>query len=92
MWYQKAGRYYAYLADILSINDLSKSEWLQRGWTFQELIAPRSLHFFSQAWTDLAEKMSCKYSRLRYENIRGLSGVRAGDGSIKHRAKNVMGL
>jgi hypothetical protein len=37
---------YAYLADVKRLEDLEKSRWFTRGWTLQELLAPRVLHFY----------------------------------------------
>jgi hypothetical protein len=49
-WYKASHVCYAYLADVhrgetLS-HDLRKSQWFTRGWTLQELLAPRSVVFF----------------------------------------------
>ena len=62
-WYRLAIRCYAYLSDLPS--QLSEEElrtmlpscrWFSRGWTLQELLAPRDLHFFAQDWTRLGER------------------------------------
>jgi hypothetical protein len=65
-WYQKAQVCYVYLADVPSlgsdpspeVNDdaFSKSHWFARGWTLQELIAPRCIQFFGQDWTLIGTK------------------------------------
>ncbi|KAE8323618.1 hypothetical protein BDV39DRAFT_208603 [Aspergillus sergii] len=62
-WYQLADICYAYLQDVhpsktpASINtELQKSEWFQRGWTLQELIAQPHLVFLSNDWTDIGDK------------------------------------
>jgi hypothetical protein len=65
-WYQDARLCYAYLADVpsdypfsLMDNDLfSKSRWFTRGWTFQELIAPRHILFLAQDWKLIGIKAS----------------------------------
>ncbi|QIW98672.1 hypothetical protein AMS68_004190 [Peltaster fructicola] len=52
-WYQAAQQCYAYLQDY-SVDQKSTfiaSEWFKRGWTLQELIAPRSIKFFDKSWT-----------------------------------------
>ena len=53
-WYQRAAICYAYLADIegevITLHDLRRSRWFTRGWTLQELIAPREISFFSSTW------------------------------------------
>lgn len=60
-YYQEAAICYAYLADLNSATtdeqqwtaDFEKSEWFTRGWTLQELIAPRKIRFFSGNWTPM---------------------------------------
>ncbi|KAL7919399.1 hypothetical protein ACQKWADRAFT_322996 [Trichoderma austrokoningii] len=52
-WYQQAAVCYAFLSDVPS-NDspqekgsmFQKSRWFQRGWTLQELVAPKILRFY----------------------------------------------
>lgn len=51
-WYSLATVCYAYLEDfprqvkIAGLSSLSRCRWFSRGWTLQELIAPRNLVFF----------------------------------------------
>ena len=40
--------------------DFRQSRWFTRGWTLQELIAPKHVHFFDFQWRRLGEKLSCK--------------------------------
>jgi hypothetical protein len=51
-WYRSAERCYVYLSDVSNSTRrwkpaFRKSAWFTRGWTLQELIAPRSVDFFS---------------------------------------------
>ncbi|RDW57243.1 hypothetical protein BP5796_12693 [Coleophoma crateriformis] len=62
-WYRHAEKCYAYLSDLssqLSKEDIEKSlpscRWFTRGWTLQELIAPKELIFFAQDWTPLGDR------------------------------------
>ncbi|GJP98587.1 ankyrin repeat-containing protein [Aspergillus niger] len=55
-WYQKAGVCYAYLADIQSKDEFTKSKWFTRGWTLQELIAPSRVVFLNREWEMLGDK------------------------------------
>ncbi|KAH9888953.1 heterokaryon incompatibility protein-domain-containing protein [Cubamyces lactineus] len=62
-WYADAHVCYAYLADVPDDEDpcmrhsrFRRSKWFTRGWTLQELIAPRSLIFLSQRWTIIGTK------------------------------------
>ncbi|KAI0366491.1 HET-domain-containing protein [Pilatotrama ljubarskyi] len=65
MWYAQATVCYAYLHDTddgENPSDLSSSfrasRWFTRGWTLQELIAPRDVVFLSMNWQPLASKMT----------------------------------
>jgi Heterokaryon incompatibility protein (HET) len=68
-WYRNAKLCFTYLCDTpaLSPNEsgIGKAEWMTlfensrwftRGWTLQELIAPRSTIFYSKDWTHLGTK------------------------------------
>jgi hypothetical protein len=67
-WYRDSSICYAYLADFLpssqpyhvgkDLDQFSASRWFTRGWTLQELIAPRTLRFYSQSWTVIGSKES----------------------------------
>lgn len=64
-WYQGAQICYAYLADVHNDHQLwdttaeeafSKSRWFTRGWTLQELLAPKNVVFYEQNWRKLGSK------------------------------------
>ncbi|KAI6106441.1 heterokaryon incompatibility protein-domain-containing protein [Pisolithus croceorrhizus] len=61
-WYEKAKLCYVYLHDIVGHpwTDQAKSaappRWFSRGWTLQELIAPKVVHFFDQKWERVGDK------------------------------------
>ncbi|KAI1427747.1 heterokaryon incompatibility protein-domain-containing protein [Xylaria sp. FL1777] len=64
-WYQDAAICYAYLADVPDditgdalLAALSGSRWFTRGWTLQELLAPREIVFFSKNWQNLTTKLN----------------------------------
>lgn len=68
-WYEMATRCYVYLSDVsLSSDEQSsphswqsafrKSRWFTRGWTLQELIAPRVVEFFTKDGQRLGDKAS----------------------------------
>jgi len=66
-WYQNAARCYVYLADV-SVGKgpppqtwkqtFQQSRWFTRGWTLQELLAPKSVEFFSAEGERLGDKYS----------------------------------
>lgn len=55
-WYQDSGVCYVYLEDVRSPGPISRSRWFTRGWTLQELIAPRNAVFFDANWVELGSK------------------------------------
>ncbi|KAI9150386.1 Vegetative incompatibility protein [Paramyrothecium foliicola] len=58
-WYTDAEICYAYLSDVSAtgntfrIQDFRRSQWFTRGWTLQELLAPKQLTFYSQEWSHI---------------------------------------
>ncbi|KAF2671436.1 HET-domain-containing protein [Microthyrium microscopicum] len=55
-YYRSAKKCYAFLSDAPSRDWLWLSRWFRRGWTLQELIAPREVHFYSRNWILLGSK------------------------------------
>jgi hypothetical protein len=64
-WYARAKVCYVYLADVLQFDPLHGnqdtgsfvgSRWFERGWTLQELIAPRNLSFYTGDWVLIGDK------------------------------------
>ncbi|PMD31370.1 HET-domain-containing protein [Hyaloscypha variabilis F] len=62
-WYKNAAVCYAYLADVPAGVDCSDpnskfftSRWFTRGWTLQELLAPKEVRFYDAAWNFLGTK------------------------------------
>lgn len=51
-WYKSAKVCYVYLDDISDDieSNLAQCRWITRGWTLQELIAPREVIFHSKNW------------------------------------------
>ena len=50
-WYEKSEVCYACLHDVSDPSKFTESDWFSRGWTLQELIAPKRLKFFTKDWT-----------------------------------------
>ncbi|KAK4902376.1 hypothetical protein LTR49_027102 [Elasticomyces elasticus] len=64
-WYHNATTCYVYLSDITSQSsdqaersNLKSSAWFTRGWTLQELLAPRTVVFYSGDGKRLGDKRS----------------------------------
>jgi hypothetical protein len=62
-WYTDARICYVYLVDVGRNGDLSavktqisESRWFGRGWTLQELLAPRAVSFYSHRWSHLGTR------------------------------------
>jgi NACHT domain/Heterokaryon incompatibility protein (HET) len=75
-WYRNATRCYVYLSDVQDEFNLRswdsefwRSKWFTRGWTLQELLAPRSVEFFSREHKRLGNKISLK------QQIHEITGV-----------------
>lgn len=74
-WYSHADKCYVYLPDVPTKQGqeweaaFQKSEWFERGWTLQELIAPRIVKFFSIDGQILGDKQSLQ------QQIHQITGV-----------------
>ncbi|KAM7187586.1 vegetative incompatibility protein HET-E-1 [Rhypophila sp. PSN 637] len=59
-WYAGAEVCYAYLSDLDPGADLETAlpqcKWFTRGWTLQELVAPRHVIFFDRDWNEIGNK------------------------------------
>lgn len=77
-FYEEADVCYVYLSDVEAgpsapsqYLDLqfAESKWFTRGWTLQELIAPRSVIFYNNSWEELGTKSSLE------EKISDVTGI-----------------
>ncbi len=89
-WYKQAERCVAYLEDLEpgrgepAEAELAKCRWFTRGWTLQELIAPRDVQFYDSHWTLRGGKRELCHS---------LSGVTKIDGHVLWpRTQNIQGV
>jgi len=61
-WYTLADICYAYLSDVdtykplTGTRDVRRSRWFRRGWTLQELLAPRRVNFYAADWSPLGTR------------------------------------
>jgi hypothetical protein len=95
--YERSNICYAHLVDVTAdlgdhetlIAEFRASEWFLRGWTLQELIAPRHVIFLTADWTTIGAKSPTDNAVLRKEYdcssksaslTHGVNGVQ-GDGS-----------
>jgi hypothetical protein len=84
-WYQFAARCYVFLSDVSArtandldqqvfgkddwISSFKRSRWFMRGWTLQELIAPRVVDFFSRDGMHLGDKYTLKDDIVERTNL-----------------------
>ncbi|KAG2362389.1 hypothetical protein BDR07DRAFT_1333300 [Suillus spraguei] len=66
-WYKESAITIVYLADVSDISQLKDSQWFKRGWTLQELLAPRFIRFYKQDWQPLID--SCKNHKVELLTI-----------------------
>lgn len=59
-WYRESSKCYAYLADVDGLEGFHSARWFTRGWTLQELIAPRDMEFYDRNWKYLGNKNTLK--------------------------------
>lgn len=64
-WYEKSEICYVYLSDVTKreVDDdadsaFKKCRWFSRGWTLQELLAPKKLEFYDATWTKINDRAS----------------------------------
>lgn len=62
-WYKKAAACYVYLSDLApspdktaTVHSLPNARWFTRGWTLQELIAPKDVRFYASDWEFIGAK------------------------------------
>lgn len=103
LWYQNATRCYVFLSDVSSekrkadnellehpwIQQFRGSRWFTRGWTLQELVAPRYVEFFSKEGKKLGDKTSLGqhvHEKTRISEL-ALRGAPMSQFSINERLK-----
>jgi hypothetical protein len=95
-WYRDAVVCYVYLADVSTTVDDSegtwetafrKSRWFTRGWTLQELLAPRKLLFFSKEGLYLGNRQTLEQQIHEITGIAlpALRGVPLSNFSVEER-------
>lgn len=72
-WYKEAEVCFAYLDDYptMEVPIFTQSKWFTRGWTLQELVAPRKVIFFDKDWKEIGDKLSLQTSLTRQTKIGG---------------------
>ncbi|KAH7353746.1 hypothetical protein B0T11DRAFT_287334 [Plectosphaerella cucumerina] len=93
-WYRGATVCYAYLCDVVNgpLNErlpmFCASQWFRRGWTLQELLAPRYVRFYTRQWSAMGTKhsMSAEVEKATGISAGFLEGVwQMDDASVAQR-------
>ena len=95
-WYANASICYAYLSDVPGTEGdvrahssvFAASRWFTRGWTLQELLAPREVRFYNAAWRILGTRSKLlmpleEITGIPYPYMLGLTALR--EASIAQR-------
>ena len=100
-WYQNAARCYVYLSDVsVHTQDgrlrhvewesaFRNSRWFTRGWTLQELLAPKIVEFYSRDHVRLGDKGSLKQQihEITGITVEALQGRHLCDFSVEERLR-----
>ncbi|WYZ45874.1 hypothetical protein EsH8_IX_000099 [Colletotrichum jinshuiense] len=80
-WYERAAVCIIYLADVEWEEELTEkihahkhqqfrsSRWFSRGWTLQELLAPKKAFFFTKEWMEIGTKSELMFPITRITGI-----------------------
>ncbi|KAF3762837.1 hypothetical protein M406DRAFT_232617, partial [Cryphonectria parasitica EP155] len=84
MWYTKAERCLAYMSDyqVGSPTSFINSEWFDRGWTMQELVAPSKLEFYDANWRRFGDRSLFTRELAQKTGMR--SGILSGQITATH--------
>ncbi|KAG6380587.1 hypothetical protein JVT61DRAFT_4951 [Boletus reticuloceps] len=94
-WYRLAHVCIVHLSDATSIlfDELEKDVWFTRGWTLQELLAPRRIKFYGRNWNELTDvdndkdhdELMVSMSRITNIPIHDLRHFQPGTNRIRER-------
>ncbi|KAK3368020.1 ankyrin repeat-containing domain protein [Podospora didyma] len=84
-WYEQAAICVAYLSDVPKAerqetiylgedSAFNQSRWFTRGWTLQELIAPKDVLFYASDWTFIGSKLR---DNILCESLQRITGIPA---------------
>ncbi|KAI6143274.1 hypothetical protein BKA82DRAFT_2435625 [Pisolithus tinctorius] len=76
-WYRRSALAIVYLSDVPNTGSFGSSEWFRRGWTLQELLAPRRILFYTRNWSLYKNLASSnhKADAAVLEELEGATGI-----------------
>lgn len=78
-WYCNSAVCYTYLSDFPGVT-LRESRWFTRGWTLQEMIAPKEVKFYDKDWTPNGTKSGLI---LQLNEITGVDKIILSGGNLR---------
>ncbi|KAG8216985.1 hypothetical protein J3R82DRAFT_7298 [Butyriboletus roseoflavus] len=100
-WYANSSLCMVYLAESTSYDDWARESWFTRGWTLQELLAPRRLKFFNKDWQPfnplgIEELFAPRQSKLFNKRWQPFNPLELDDDrkhdDVVHHLENVTGI
>ncbi|KAI6038626.1 hypothetical protein EDC04DRAFT_2569599, partial [Pisolithus marmoratus] len=76
-WYRRSAFTIVHLSDVPNADSFGGSEWFRRGWTLQELLAPRTILFYTQNWS-LYKNLTCSNHKVHVtvlDELRWATGI-----------------
>lgn len=91
-WYRQAHICIVHLAGASNVSELESEgdEWFTRGWTLQELLAPKKMKFYGKNWEELSDIPNDKQNLRLMKIISRITNIPLGDlTSFKPGTKNI---
>jgi hypothetical protein len=92
-WYRNAHVCYAYLSDVPEgmgevhetegSHSFNSSQWFKRGWTLQELLAPKTVRFYDTAWKFLGTRDTLQPILSKITGIKNFEGFKKASSAQK---------
>lgn len=70
-WYGSAEVCITYLGASSSVKDFDAEPWFTRGWTLQELLAPRRTKFYGREWVPILSQLPLKSNDKEQDELSG---------------------
>ncbi|KAG8822297.1 hypothetical protein FRC17_009605 [Serendipita sp. 399] len=86
-WYRDSHICIVYLSETSFQSYLGSDPWFRRGWTLQELLAPRRLAFYAKNWKQLT-----RYDCMKRSSERAGQGEESSEGRLWSSVANITGI